>query len=148
MNNYQKSNSILKVNFKLSNEDKILAKDLLAVTDHRERNTLGEQLLGSLSTVAKISPVKLKVSDTRQWHKKRGGRVVFKLHGYYRPKSAYIYIQNLTSIRGRPLAPKTFLNTLLHEWLHHYDTEKLKLQSIHTKGFYLRLSSLKVNLNL
>jgi hypothetical protein len=38
------------------------------------------------------------------------------------------------------------LNTIIHEWLHHYDTEKLKLRSIHTKGFYMRLSSLKNNL--
>jgi len=144
--NYEKSNSILSIDFVPSEKTSVLTKKLLNSSDYKERQSLGEKLLNALSCDAKISPVALKISDTHQWHKKRNGRTVFKQYGYYRPKSKYIYIQNLTAVRGQTLAPKTFLNTIIHEWLHHYDTEKLKLRSIHTKGFYMRLSSLKNNL--
>lgn len=147
MNNYQKSNSILSIDFKPKEESKLFTLKILKTQNHIQRQVTGENLLKSLSDDAKVSHVKLKISATRQWSKKRVGRTVFKLYGYYRPKTKYVYIQNLTSVRGKPVAAKTFLNTLTHEWLHHYDTEKLKLHSIHTKGFYLRLSSLKEGLN-
>ena len=147
-NNYRKSNSILSINFKPKEESRLFALEILTTQNHIQRQVIGENLLKSLSDDAKVSHVKLKISATRQWSKKRVGRTVFKLYGYYRTKTKYVYIQNLTSVRGKPVAAKTFLNTLIHEWLHHYDTEKLKLHSIHTKGFYLRLSSLKDSLSL
>ena len=71
-----------------------------------------------------------------------------KRYGSYRLGSATITIPNRTAVRGQIVASKTFLDTLLHEWLHHYDTLKLKLNSIHTKGFYLRLSDLKGKLEI
>lgn len=146
--NYLKSNSVFRVDFQPTQRTKLAAYKLLKVFNHSKRQVLGSNLLKNLSQDAGVSPVKLKISATRQWSKKKSGRTVFKLYGYYRSKSSYIYIQNLTSVRGKPVAVKTFLNTLIHEWLHHYDTQKLKLYSIHTKGFYFRLSSLKKGLNL
>ncbi|MHA2226775.1 MAG: hypothetical protein ACXAC8_16300 [Candidatus Hodarchaeales archaeon] len=39
--------------------------------------------------------------------------------------------------------PKTFLRTLVHEFIHHYDRYKLNLtHEYHTKGYYRRLSTL------
>ena len=105
------------------------------------------ELLNELSLAAGIEAVKLKVSATRQYHKKKEGRVVFRQYGYYRFKNCYLYIQNQTPIRGQDMAPKTFFDTLLHEWMHHYDYYKLKIDSIHTKGFYLRLKNLKAKLS-
>lgn len=159
--NYLKSNSILSIDFKPKEKSRLFALKILTTQDHIQRQVIGENLLKSLSDDAKVSHVKLKISATRQWSRMRSGRIVAKLYGYYRPKTnppandssrrrqraGYIYIQNLTSVRASPVAAKTFLNTLLHEWLHHYDTEKLKLHSIHTKGFYLRLSSLKESIS-
>jgi len=109
---------------------------------------MGQELLDELSVSAGIEAVTLKVSATRQYHKKRGGRLVFKQYGYYRFKSCYLYIQNQTPIRGQDMAPKTFLDTLMHEWMHHYDYYGLKIDSIHTRGFYLRLKDLKRRLLL
>ena len=146
--NYQLSNSIFEIDFVPSEKSKIIACKFLATQSYFQRQILGEKLLKNLSNEAKIPHVRLKISDTKQWSKKRNGKTVFKLYGYYRPKSSYIYIQNLTSVFGKTIAPKTFLNTLIHEWLHHYDTQKLKLYSIHTKGFYARLASLKNLLGL
>jgi len=146
--NYQKSNSITSVKFPVSALAKETAKAILNSQEADERQKLGEVLLDELADGSKIGIVKLKISNTRQYHRRYQGRVVMKQYGYYRLKSCYIYIQNQTAVRGQNLAPKTFLDTLLHEWLHHYDHKKLKLNSIHTAGFYLRLKSLKEKLEI
>jgi len=146
--NYTRSNKITRVKFKVNISSVDLVKYLLDTSETKERQRLGEMLLDELSDTAQIDIVNLKISDTNQYHKKSNNRVVFKQYGYYRPKSNYIYIQNKTAVRGQLLAAKTFIDTLLHEWLHHYDTHKLKLNSIHTKGFYLRLNDLKEKLGL
>lgn len=141
--NYEKSNAVLAIDFPVTRRARLVTKHLLRSRSAAARNELGEELLDELCDCARIDIINLKISDTRQYHKKRGGRTVFKQYGYYRPSSKYIYITNRTAVRGQILAPKTFLITLLHEWMHHYDYCKLKLNSIHTSGFYYRLGSLE-----
>ena len=140
--NYEKSNAILAIDFPVTRRARLVTKHLLRSRSAAVRNELGEQLLDELCDCARIDIVNLKIADARQYHKRRGKRVVMRQYGYYRPASQSIYITNRTAVRGQILAPKTFLTTLLHEWMHHYDHCKLKLNSIHTKGFYLRLGSL------
>ncbi|MBU4421837.1 hypothetical protein KKB41_02670, partial [Patescibacteria group bacterium] len=108
-----------------------------------DRQKFGEALLDELSDLAKIDIVELKISNAKQYHKRSQNKIVSKQYGYYKPNANYIFIYNRTAVQGKNLAPKTFLDTLLHEWLHHYDFKKLKLNSIHTKGFYERLNHLK-----
>lgn len=153
LSNYEKSNAVLAIDFPVTRRAQKIARALIApspnpLTRRGEgnlvfRQKLGDALLDELADCARIDIVHLKIHDARQYHKKRGGRVVFRQYGYYRPKEKYIYITNRTAVRGQLLAPKTFLITILHEWMHHYDYCKLKLNSIHTKGFYLRLQSLQ-----
>ncbi len=144
--NYEKSNSIVKTDLEASNLSKKLVKKILKSKLEKLRQKLATELLDELADLAKIDIANVKISSAKQYHKKYKGRVVSKLYGYYRPKSNYIYINNRTAVRGQALAPKTFLDTLLHEWLHHYDYRKLKLSSIHTSGFYARLKDLKEKL--
>src|SRR6266550_306279 len=72
-------------------------------------------------------------ADRPQRHRKREGRLELKTYGYYRiawestPRRGSIRIYNLTAIRQQVLAPKVFLETLLHEWVHHYDFTGLEL---------------------
>ncbi|MCH8049208.1 hypothetical protein IH979_00675 [Patescibacteria group bacterium] len=146
MNNYQRSNAILTIDLDLSTRAKNLARLILASRSRERRQKLGNALLDELADLAKIDICKLKISDAKQRHKKQGGRVTFRQYGYYRPETKYIYINNRTAVRGQILAPKTFLNTLLHEWMHHFDSCKLGLDSIHTKGFYTRLHLLEKGL--
>lgn len=146
--NYERSNGITAVHFAVNDEARRLTDALLRLATADERQALAEALLDELGDCAGIDICRVKISDTRQYHRRRNGRTVFKQYGYYRPQSSYIYIQNRTAVRGQILAPKTFLDTLLHEWTHHYDTLALRLASIHTAGFYLRLHSLKVQLGL
>lgn len=142
-NNYEKSNSVLTVEFHISKRSQILCDQLMHARGTDKRQVLGDDLLDELADMAQIDIVQLKISSARQHHKKSGGRVVFRQYGYYKPGSKYIYINNKTAVRGQTLAAKTFLNTLLHEWMHHYDHCKLGLNSIHTRGFYSRLKDLQ-----
>ena len=148
--NYGKSNRIIKTRITVSTEAVILANKICrdALQCVSTRQALSERLLDELCDGAKIDIVKLKISDTKQYHRRANGRVAMKQYGSYRPASKHISIQNLTAVRGQILAPKTFLDTLLHEWMHHYDTYKLKLRSIHSKGFYQRINDLKEKLEL
>lgn len=146
--NYDRSNRLTKVKFPVSQEAIVLSQKILASSEANDRQELGEALLDELSDAAGIDVIELEVADKNQIHRRSGGKIVMKRYGSYRPSTKVINISNRTAARGQILAPKTFLDTLLHEWLHHYDTYKLKLRSIHSKGFYLRLNDLKEKLEL
>jgi hypothetical protein len=146
--NYIKSNKILTINFQPTDRAQRLVRKLLEYKKSDNRQKISSLLIPELCTAAKVPLAKVKISDTRQYHKRRGGSIVFKQYGYYKPDTNYIYMQNRTPARGQLLAGKTFIDSLLHEWLHHYDTHKLKLDSIHTAGFYTRLRDLKTKLNI
>lgn len=148
-NNYERSRAINAVDFSPTLKARLLAEKLLTSFTPQRRERLGKALLEELGRNAGIpATVNLKVSATKQYHRRKQGRIVWKQYGYYRPRSRYMYIQNKTAVRGQTLAPKTFVTTLLHEWMHHYDYEKLRIRSIHTKGFYSRIYSLKEKLNI
>ncbi len=144
--NYILSNKIESIDFPISDSAKKIFKKISLNKTEKNRQILGDELLDELADLAKIDIVNLKITDKNQYHKKRNGRVSFKQYGYYKPGSKYIYIHNRTAVRGQILAPKSFLDTLLHEWMHHYDFCKLGLNSIHTAGFYTRLKDLKMKL--
>src|SRR3989475_9937142 len=106
----------------------------------------GQRLLDVLDEAAGLPPCKLTVADRPQRHRTRGGKLELKTYGYYRiawesaPQRGSIRIYNLTAIRRQVLAPKVFLETLLHEWVHHYDFTGLQLDlSPHTSGFFARI---------
>lgn len=69
-----------------------------------------------------------------------------ELHGLYtreQGRQANIRLWIRTAERKKIVAFRTFLRTLLHELCHHFDYELLELpDSLHTEGFYKRLSSL------
>ena len=119
---------------------------LLRSADGEQRQSLSQQLLDELCDAARLDICNVKIRDTNQYHRRSGSKIVMKQYGIYHPASKLISIANRTAARGQILAPKTFLDTLLHEWLHHYDTYYLKLRSIHSAGFYARLNDLKMKL--
>ena len=85
--------------------------------------------------------------EERQPHKLRGGKLAYKLYGVYHCDSAVIEIANLTSIRKQVVAGKTFLDTLIHELMHHVDRKFLRIPSTpHSPGFYARIEDLKAKL--
>jgi len=144
--NYKRSNAILTIDFDVSEFGQHTAREILASSSAEDRQRFGDDLLDDLADQAMIDICNLKVSDAKQYHKRRGKRVSMRRYGYYKPATKYIYITNRTAVRGQILAPKSFLDTLLHEWMHHYDFCKLNLNSIHTKGFYARIKDLSQKL--
>jgi hypothetical protein len=95
-----------------------------------------------ISRALQVPSVRVSVSGQRPSNT-RG-----ELHGLYTPSSgvgtrASIKLWMITAKRGRIVAFKTFLRTLLHEICHHLDYTLLRLpDSFHTEGFYKRESSL------
>lgn len=79
------------------------------------------------------------------------GNVSGQTYGFYRhsgnPSGDTIVIYNTTAKTGKAVSAKSFADTLLHEFTHHYDTRYLKIDSRHTAGFYKRISSLKEGLS-
>jgi hypothetical protein len=70
-----------------------------------------------------------------------------ELHGMYFPVEdgapARIELWMRTAMRGRVVAPRTFVRTLVHEFCHHLDYEHFGFdETFHTEGFYKRESHL------
>ena len=75
--------------------------------------------------------------DRPRPHRRRGGRIVYEVHGQCDPEGL-LEVYTRTAAKARPVALRTLLNTLLHEWVHHYDFALLG-ESVHCSGFYERL---------
>ncbi len=118
--------------------------------DPRERRRLGQLLVDTLDELAGLPACEVVVADRPQVHQHNGQRLQSKTYGYYRCRfaegeitEARIRIYHRTAVRQQVISPKVFLNTLLHEWVHHYDFAGLRLaRSPHTAGFFARLRAL------
>lgn len=121
-----------------------------ASDDHRERMRLAQLLVDDLGAVADLPPCRISVADRAQAHQHDGQRLQSKTYGYYQcdfrggeVANARIRIYHRTAVRQQVISPKVFLNTVLHEWTHHFDFAGLGLdRSPHTAGFYARLRAL------
>lgn len=142
--NYARSNATVSIDFDPGKSARAIARQLADTSmEAGHRQILSTTLCDLLNDAAGIDICHVRVSDARQPHRSERGRVVFRRYGYYQPATRCIVITNRTAIRGQLLAGGAFLETLLHEWMHHYDALHLDLRSIHSSGFYARLRSLK-----
>lgn len=135
---YIKSNEITEVKLKAFRSS--FSKDILlcgeSITD---RQKVSQKCLDYLCDKFKIEKVKLTVLNNPQ-RKKANGKTL----GFYTVGRNHITIYNLTATTQKTVSIKTFYDTLLHEFIHHYDYKVLKLEnSLHTSGFYQRISDLK-----
>ena len=118
--------------------------------DARERQRLAQLLVDELSAAAGLTRCDVVVADKPQAHEHDGRRLQSKTYGYYRcwfaegrVSRARIRIYHRTARLQKVITAKVFLNTLLHEWVHHFDFDGLRLpRSPHTSGFYTRLRAL------
>lgn len=94
-----------------------------------------------LSKIFLVSPKALLLIDRARPHgRDEQGRIRGELFGSC-ASQGNIRIYLLTAARGRPTAFKTYFNTLIHEWVHHYDFEALG-DTVHCAGFYQRVKTL------
>jgi hypothetical protein len=129
---------------------RVLVAFLMVSQSLRERERLAGALLEVLNDSFGLPSVRLVIADRAQTHATdQGGRLAQKTYGYYRcriprrgavPERCAIRIYHRTAIRQQVLAPGAFVNTLLHEWTHHFDFAAMGLsRSPHTAGFFTRL---------
>ena len=57
-------------------------------------------------------------------------------------RNGWMTLYSRTARRNLVVAFKTYLNTLVHEYMHHYDWHALRIESMHTSGFYQRVGHL------
>lgn len=146
MTSYEKSNSILEValkRFSSSYSHDFLSSD----TSIKDREKNAQKLVNYLCDKFGIPSCNVIVSNKPQLHNTRNGKLTTKVYGRYLVNINTIEIFNLTAMTRKPVAIKTMYDTLLHEFMHHYDMTKLNFtESPHTKGFYMRISDLKEKL--
>src|SRR5919201_3320363 len=152
---YERSKGVERVSWGEFPLGKGVALAILDETTALGRQRRGQELLDVLDEAAGLPPCKLTVVDRPQRHRTRSGKLEMKTYGYYRiawessPQRGTIRIYNLTAIRRQVLGPKVFLETLLHEWVHHYDFTGLELdRSPHTSGFFARIRSVASTLGV
>ena len=145
-NDYEKSNAIESVDAKRFST-KYFSSLLGQTEDPKKRQKAAQELIDHLSNLYKINSPKVMVTERPRLSNDRG-----QTYGKYRfyqndPRGDTIIIYNTTAKTGKPVSIKSFADTLLHEFTHHYDTRYLKIKSAHTAGFYKRISSLKGHLS-
>ena len=139
---YLKSNAITSTNYQATKDVRQVTLSLLKEENASKRELHGQLLLNELSAYFSITPPQLTVRDQPQHHTKKNGKLYQKTFGTY--NSGNINITNKTAIKQKVVAGKTFLDTLIHEFMHHYDFNILKLsKSLHTTGFFLRMNEIK-----
>lgn len=100
-----------------------------------------QKLMDDLVVRFEVPPLRIKVYASRpsgDWG---------ELHGLYLPEEgrrrAAIEVWMRTAHKGRVVARRTFVRTLVHELCHHLDYERFMLEeTFHTEGFYKRESHL------
>lgn len=141
MDIYAKSNSIVTVPGRFSNKT---YRDLLnAGPGASERRRAAQALCDYLCRRTGIRGAEVRIIDRPKPCRRTGAGVV-SLCGRYGLSGKVILIYNRTAVRRNPVSPRGIAGTLLHEFMHHYDMEALKLgDTIHTAGFYKRIADLQ-----
>ena len=141
---YEKSNKLETV--ALSRFDKHYMAKVMKSETLKDRQVNSQLLLDYLCDKFGIPHCKLTVTDATRPQKttKRGTCTEY---GHYVTHKYDIVIYNTTPARKQVVAIKTFVDTLIHEFIHHYDMTYLHFSaSPHTCGFYKRISDLKAKL--
>lgn len=141
---YEISNRLFSVDFKVTPSMKRKVDDLaiwLAAGDKSKVRGATQAVIDLLCAAARVPAARLSLQD-RAHAEFRGDKLVVKLHGLCAPDGT-ITLAYRTAVRRKVVAFKTYLNTLAHEFMHHYDHQRLKLRaSFHTRGFYQRVRDL------
>lgn len=143
---YKKSNEITEVALK-----KFSKKEYAQLLGDSNRQKDAQALINYLCGKFHIPSIPVVVLNKPQPHATgNDGNLRRKTLGVY--SSGFfgqrITMYNLTAVKQKEVAIKTFAGTLLHEFMHHYDMTYLKLGcSPHTAGFYKRISDLEKKLS-
>jgi hypothetical protein len=140
---YDKSDAITELKLSQASRFGLCVRDLnkwLAAENKTEVQKAAQRLANGLSEVFEVPRVVVKVlarRPSRNWG---------ELHGLYEAEEdahPVITVWMRTAQRKQVVAFKTFLRTIIHEFMHHLDYARFRLaDSFHTEGFYKRESAL------
>ena len=140
--NYNKSNNTTNIpNLNISK------KTIKLYHKYREVKAITQTMLQTLSDsiLSDLGLSTLRITfDGRRPHSRNTRRITKETHGVHKSSliSQSIQIYKFTAAKQQLVAAKSAISTLLHEINHNIDINILKLNSIHSKGFYLRLKHL------
>jgi len=97
-----------------------------------------QQVVDVLDVCFELPAKRVFLRDRPRPHRRSQGRVVYEVHGECNPDGP-MEIYTRTAAYARPVALKSLLDTLLHEWIHHYDFTCFG-DSVHCEGFFERLA--------
>jgi hypothetical protein len=118
-----------------------LLEEAMAAGDPRRVQAEAESILGLLARTYGVTRPKLRVLGSRPRAVWEGGHS--ELFGDYDFEEKRIRIWMRTAVLGKVTSYRGLLHTLLHEFCHHLDREKLGfLQTPHTRGFHARVDDL------
>jgi len=118
-----------------------LLRDAVATGEARSVRVAGESLLELLARTYGIGRPALRVLGARPRSVWEGGH--FELFGDYEFESKRIRVWMRTAVLGKVTSFRGLLHTLLHEFCHHLDREKLGFAGTpHTRGFHARVDDL------
>lgn len=140
---YDRSDSITRIKLPHAERFKPVIAELahaLLSDDKQKTQLITQKLVGGLCRVFNAPPISVKVLARRPSH---GWG---EMHGLYEAEEGtqpVLTVWMRTAKRKQVVAFKTYLRTVVHEFIHHLDFTVLKLEeSFHTEGFYKRESSL------
>ena len=114
----------------------------------RELNIMTEQMLKDIAdnvcSVYNVQRIPITFAGTEP-HKNRNGKLMLKVMGTHKRGvlGSTIIVYKYTAKQKKIRSSKGAISTLLHELVHYLDYEICGLQrSIHSKGFYNRISQL------
>jgi hypothetical protein len=121
----------------------VLARAIETALKSGERAPLGRACNDFLAAAAEFYQVRtprLRVLAARPLQVREGGWAT-ELFGDYEPETALIRVWMRTAVRKQVTSYGTFFSTLVHEFCHHLDIERLGFSdSPHTRGFYERVA--------
>jgi methyltransferase-like protein len=140
MTNYEKSNSIET----LPRLNKIKFGTKRMFQKFREERTISQPMLQMMSdnicNDLNVPEIKVKFHGNQPKQKRGKTLGIFVRKGL----SQYIQVYQYTATHKKQVSNKGALDTLLHELNHYFDLNFVGLtDTIHSKGFFMRISSLK-----
>lgn len=140
---YDKSDSVAQLKLPQASRFHIVISDLgkwLSNENKLEVQRAAQRLANGLSEVFEVPRVRIRLLA------KRPSKDWGELHGLYEMtegETPKITVWMRTAQRKQVVAFKTFLRTIIHEYMHHLDYALLELSdSFHTEGFYKRESKM------
>lgn len=116
----------------------------LAGSNDNEINQKSNELISNLTNLYHLPKIKIYTGGKRIANQNR------QILGVHRTRDqgkktqrSSISVYSRTAKRHQYVKPKTFIRTLVHELIHHYDRYELKLtHEYHTRGFYKRVTTI------